>query len=401
MQSNMNNKIGFYLSNINSNQDSKHTNSCRVCGNNFFTEPLLLYKNMPGTAQYLPDAKSLTNDQGVDLKVYQCSGCGLVQLNNQPVPYYKEVIRAAAVSEEMTKFRTKQFKKFIEKFNLKKKKMLEIGCGRGEYLSILQSLGANTYGLEYAQESVNFCISEGLNVSQGFIENSKYDIDNAPFDGFLILNFLEHLPNINSVLRGIFNNLINEGIGLVEVPNFDMIIKKNLFSEFVRDHLFYFTKDTLKNTLKLNGFDVVNCSVVWHGYIISAVVKKIEKIQIEDFYQHQDNIKNEINNYIDRFKDKRIAIWGAGHQSLAVLSLANLSDKISYVIDSAIFKQNKYTPATHIPIVSPNKLLSDPPSAVIIMAASYSDEVSNNLIRNYDSKISIAILRNNRLEIIR
>ena len=383
------------------NQDINYANSCRVCENSFFTEPLLLYKNMPGTAQYLPDAKSLTNDQGVDLKVYQCSGCGLVQLNNQPVPYYKEVIRAAAVSEEMTKFRTKQFKKFIEKFNLKKKKMLEIGCGQGEYLSILQSLGANTYGLEYAQESVNFCISKGLNVSQGFIENSKYDIDNAPFDGFLILNFLEHLPNINSVLRGIFNNLINEGIGLVEVPNFDMIIKKNLFSEFVRDHLFYFTKDTLKNTLKLNGFDVVNCSVVWHGYIISAVVKKIEKIQIEDFYQHQDNIKNEINNYIDRFKGKKIVIWGAGHQSLAVLSLANLSDKISYVIDSAIFKQNKYTPATHIPIVSPNKLLSDPPSAVIIMAASYSDEVSINLIRNYDSKISIAILRNNRLEIIR
>lgn len=389
------------MSNINSNQDSKHTNSCRVCGNNFFTEPLLLYKNMPGAAQYLPDAKTLTNDQGIDLKVYQCSGCGLVQLNNQPVTYYKEVIRAAAVSEEMTKFRTKQFKKFIEKFNLKKKKVLEIGCGRGEYLSILQNLGANMYGLEHAQESVNFCISEGLNVSQGFIENSKYEIDNAPFDGFLILNFLEHLPNINLVLRGIFNNLINEGIGLVEVPNFDMIIKKNLFSEFVRDHLFYFTKDTLKNTLKLNGFDVVDCSVVWHGYIISAVVKKIEKMQIEDFYQHQDNIKNEINNYIDRFKGKKVAIWGAGHQSLAVLSLANLSDRISYVIDSAIFKQNKYTPATHIPIVSPNKLLSDPPSAVIVMAASYSDEVSINLIRNYDSKISIAILRDKGLEIIR
>ena len=156
-----------------------------------------------------------------------------------------------------------------------------------------------------------------------------------------------------------------------------------------------------KNTLKLNGFDVVNCSVVWHGYIISAVVKKIGKIQIEDFYQHQDNINNEINNYIDRFKGKKIVIWGAGHQSLAVLSLANLSDKICYVIDSAIFKQNKYTPATHIPIVSPNKLLLDPPSAVIIMAASYSDEVSKILIKNYDNKFSIAILRDNRLEIIR
>ena len=46
-------------------------------------------------------------------------------------------------------------------------------------------------------------------------------------------------------------------------------------------------------------------------------------------------------------------------------------------------------------------MLSDPPNAVIIMAASYSDEVSKNLEKNFDNKFSIAILRDNRLEIIR
>lgn len=78
---------------------------CRVCGNKFFEEPLLRYKNMPRAAQFLTDAESLESDKGVDLKVCQCSGCGLVQLSNAPVPYYRAVIRAAAFSEEMKDIR--------------------------------------------------------------------------------------------------------------------------------------------------------------------------------------------------------------------------------------------------------------------------------------------------------
>tara|TARA_B100000315_G_C14451813_1_gene529494 strand:- start:362 stop:1048 length:687 start_codon:yes stop_codon:yes gene_type:complete len=226
-------------------------------------------------------------------------------------------------------------------------------------------------------------------------------IKNSPFDGFLILNFLEHLPNINSVLRGIYNNLNEKGVGLVEVPNFDMILQKNLFSEFISDHLFYFTENTLKTTLRINGFEVIDNSIVWHGYIISAVVKKIQRMRVESFYQQQNYIKNEIEKYIDRFKKKKVAIWGAGHQAFTVIALANLSDRISYVIDSAIFKQNKYTPSSHIPIVSPETLESDPIDAVIIMAASYSDEIAKNLIEKFNNNLSISILRENGLEIIR
>lgn len=96
---------------------------CRVCGHKYFKERLLRYKNMPKAAQFLPDARSLKSDQGVDLEVCQCSGCGLVQLNNDPVPYYREVIRASSVSEEMKDFRKKQFAHLAEKYLLKKKKL--------------------------------------------------------------------------------------------------------------------------------------------------------------------------------------------------------------------------------------------------------------------------------------
>lgn len=365
---------------------------CRVCNNAFFKKPLLKYENMPKAAQHMPDAKSLESDKGIDLEVCQCSGCGLVQLSNDPVPYYREVIRAASISPEMADFRKKQFGEFVKKYSLKGKKIVEIGCGKGEYISIMQETGVKAYGLEYLAESVKQCNDKGLAVSKGFIESGGDRLKDTPFDAFFILNFLEHLPKINLTLAGICNNLSDGAVGLVEVPNFDMILRKKLFSEFIGDHLFYFTKQTLISTLQQNGFEVIECSEVWHDYISSAVVRKREMLDISDFYGHQTKIRNEINKYVMRFGNKKVAIWGAGHQALAVMSLTNLADKIKYVIDSAPFKQGKFTPATHILIVSPAALDTDPADAVIVMAASYSDEVTRIIREKYGKKINVAIL---------
>jgi len=361
---------------------------------------LLRYENMPKAAQFLPDKESLEGDRGIDLEVCQCSGCGLIQLSNEPVPYYREVIRAAAFSEEMRGFRMKQFSRFVKDYSLEGKKVIEIGCGLGEYLSIMQQFGVNAYGLEYSAESVMKCVQNGLRVSEGFIQGSACRLDDAPFDAFFMLNFLEHLPDPNETLTGIYHNLADDAIGLVEVPNFDMMLRNKLFSEFICDHLFYFTKETLSTTLRLNGFEVLDCQEVWHDYVISAVLKKRVKLTISHFSQYQGRLKKGIEEYIGRFKDKQVAIWGAGHQALAVISLADLADRVKYVVDSAIFKQGKYTPATHIPIVSPDVLDSDPVDAVIVMAASYSDEVVRIIQQKYDKNINISILRDFGLEIV-
>jgi 2-polyprenyl-3-methyl-5-hydroxy-6-metoxy-1,4-benzoquinol methylase len=355
---------------------------------------------MPKVAQFLPDAATLASDQGVDLEICQCSGCGLVQLLNEPVSYYRDVIRAAAYSPEMKAFRLAQFKDFLDKYQLAGKKVLEVGCGCGEYLTLMQESGAAAYGLEHLAESVAKCQAIGLNVSQGFIASSDYQLKDAPFDAFFILNFFEHLPDPNSLLRGIYHNLAEGAVGLIEVPNFDMIVEKKLFSEFMTDHLLYFTKETLNNTLKLNGFDILASDVVWHDYIISTVVSKRPKLDLTHFYQDQEKIKKEILDFVSKFSIRKIAIWGAGHQALAIMSLADLTGKIRYVIDSALFKQDKFTPATHIPIVSPKKLISDPVDAVIIMCASYSDEVVKIIQAKYGSNIKIAVLRDFGLEMV-
>ncbi|BCK86741.1 hypothetical protein MIZ01_0507 [Sideroxyarcus emersonii] len=373
---------------------------CRMCSLPLGSERLLHFGNMPKAAQFLPNADSLAQDAGVDLDIYQCAACGLVQTGNAPVPYYKEVVRAAAFSAEMKEFRHEQFAAFVRKHGLLGKKLLEVGCGRGEYLSLFQEEGVDAYGIEYAEPSVAHCMAQGLNAACGFIDSADYAVPHAPFDAFAVLSFLEHWPDPNAGLRGIAHNLSDDGIGLVEVPNFDMILNKNLFAEFISDHLCYFTRDTLQTLLRLNGFEVIECNEVWHGYILSAVVRKRKPCDVSAFAVSRLKLQHEFRDVIRQHGAQGIAIWGAGHQALAMIALLELAGEIDYVVDSAPFKQNRFTPASHIPIVAPERLNTHPVALIIVMAASYSDEVARYIRREWGNSMRVAILREDGLQLV-
>ena len=153
-------------------------------------------------------------------------------------------------------------------------------------------------------------------------------------------------------------------------------------------------------TLALNGFELLDCTTVWHDYIISAQVRKRTQIDLGRFVQQRTRLSNELHAYLNRFKPESVAIWGAGHQALAVISMLNLAGNIHFVVDSAPFKQGRYTPATHIEIISPETLDSTNIHTIIIMAASYSDEVAGVVKERYGNRMSVAILRNDGLEIV-
>jgi SAM-dependent methyltransferase len=373
-------------------------NRCRICGQHFFGEPLLRYANMPKAAQKFPEAPDLATETGIDLEVCQCAGCGLVQLSNDPVPYYREVIRAAAVSAVLRDSKTRQFADFVERFGLQGKRVIEIGCGRGEFLSLLPPLGVAAHGLEDSPDAVVHCRGNGLLVEQGYVEGDGTTLANGLFDAFLLLMFLEHMPDPNAALRGIHRNLNEGAVGVVEVPNFEMLLRKKLFSEFIGDHLLYFSQETLQTTLNLNGFEVIEFSEIRNDYVISAIVRKRGRLDISHFYEYQVKITADIHAYLARFPAQRVAVWGAGHQALAIIALTGIADQIRYVVDSAPFKQGKFTPATHLPIVGPQALDEDPVDAVIVMAASYSDEVAGIVRQRLGPTTPVAILRDFGLE---
>jgi 2-polyprenyl-3-methyl-5-hydroxy-6-metoxy-1,4-benzoquinol methylase len=375
-------------------------NQCRICKGPFLFPALLEYPSSPRSAQgFLDNLEEL--DDVVDLKIYQCQQCGLVQHNLKPVDYYKDVIRAIAYSEEMGRFREKQLAEWIQKFNLKDKKILEVGSGQGEYLELLlKAGGAKVYGIENSKESVKIAKKKGLNIQQGYLSKDYENSCAKNFDAFATFNFMEHWPDISSSLHSLQNCLNESAVGLVEVPNFDFMLKNGMYSEFTTDHIFYFTEKTLRTVLETHGFYVIEINSIWHDYILSAQVKKRTALNISSFTIKQNKIVSELRVFINKFKKNEVIIWGAGHQALAVISIANINSKVSHVVDSAKFKQNKYTPGTHLLIKDPQSIHQDLPKAIIIMAAAYSDEVAKNISSQYPEVKNIAILRENGLEVL-
>lgn len=373
---------------------------CRVCAEPLPATPCLHYHDMPGAAQGFPDAAGLAGDRGAELALFECAACGLLQLPGAPVPYYREVIRAIAYSPAMRGFREAQFADWVHRHGLAGRRVLEIGCGRGEYLALLQAAGLDAQGLEHGMESVRACRAAGLQATRGYLSRRSGTLPGAPFDAFASFNFLEHWPDPVGGLRAMAHNLAAGGVGLVEVPNFDMILRQGLFSEFIADHLLYFTEATLRFTLHRAGFEVLSCRPVWHDYILSAEVRKRAPLDVGLLETRRAAISDALRAFLARFPAGQVAVWGAGHQALAVIALAGIAGGLRYIVDSAPFKQGRFSPASHLPIVAPAALAADPVRAVIVMAASYSDEVAAILRRDHDPALALAILRDDGLEVV-
>lgn len=365
-------------------------NKCKLCGSIINTAPIISYKDVPAKAQHLPSKSELKSDKGIDLHVYKCKWCSLIQLTNNPVSYYKDVIRASGFSKEMIDFRHSQFDSFIKKYSLKN--IIEIGCSNGDFLSIMKAHCKKASGLEHSVSLVEKCKSKKLNVYQGYIDTENFKLKDK-FDSFYSLNYLEHVPNPNVFLKGIYNILEEGGYGLVEIQNTDKLIDENMYSEFMLDHLVYYTKDTLNKILTQNGFDVLNINNIWEDYIISAEVKK------KPIVSHQNKTKTfiqtlskSINNYIDKFDS--VSVYGAGHQSFSIISLSNLQNRVKYIVDDADFKQNRYSPQSHIKIISFDDFLKDKTKAIIVIGGSYTKFIIDKL-KNID--INISYIDNNKL----
>jgi SAM-dependent methyltransferase len=373
--------------------------TCIVCGARFFEPELLTLDGMPASAQNIPQKKELDDDKALSLSLCQCSGCGLVQFNCSPVPYYKDVIRAGGYSTTMVELRKRQYQHFIDTYNLYQKKIVEIGAGQGEFLSILKEFEVKAFGIEHNAELVKIGRNNSLVIQQGFAGNEETKFDDAPFDAFVSFNYLEHQPKPNDMLRCIFENSSDDAVGLVTVPSFEYIKQYDGYYELIRDHIAYYTFDTLEILFEKNGFAVLEKEIV-NRDTLSIIVQK-KKRDVSAIVESYTSLPREINQVIDSYKkeNKKIAIWGASHQGFTIMSTANLSGKIEYIIDSALFKQGKYAPASHVPIVSPDYYFEHKVDVIIIIAPGYTDEIEK-IIRERYGNLTVYSLSFGRLNII-
>lgn len=374
-------------------------NHCIICGAELIAKPLMKCKNMPASAQDIPTKEELSQDTGIDLTLYQCSGCGLVQFDCEPVSYYRDVIRSGGYSTTMVELRRAQYSHFIDMCGLKGKKIIEIGCGQGEFLQVLTEFPVQAYGIEHKADLVALARAKGLNVERDFAEDETVKLKNGPFDAFLSFNFLEHQPNPNGMMHCIYENLTDNGYGLITVPSFEYILEHDAFYELLRDHIANYTQDSLRFLVEKNGFRVLECQRI-NRDTWSMIVQKRPKANVSGLISNFTQLTEQMHQYVSsrHAAGKKVAIWGASHQGFTAASTTGCADMIHYIIDSAPFKQGKYAPASHIPIVAPDYFFQDPVNCILVIAPGYTKEIVETIRTKFGENVEISVLRTAEVE---
>ncbi|MDD3252688.1 MAG: class I SAM-dependent methyltransferase [Lachnospiraceae bacterium] len=399
---------------------------CIACGKELPKRSLFELDGAPASAQDIPDETQVRMDRGVTLHLYQCEDCGLVQFDCEPVAYYKDVIRAGGFSTTMTELRRIQYDHLIGTYHLEHKRFLEVGCGRGEFLKVLKEFPVHAFGMEHKTDLVQLAREQGLTVWQEFPETSDQVFAGGAegkFDVFLSFNFLEHQPHPDVMLQAIYHNLAEDGMGLVTVPSLEYILEKGSYYELIRDHIAYYSFGTLRGLLEQNGFKVLEEEMI-NRDTISMIVKKAplcetpadpaaktrvmqqEKaaleadISVEPLVEGYQIVTEEIDALLRDLKQKgkTLAVWGASHQGFTLAATTKLKDHVEYIIDSAPFKQGRFAPASHLPILSPDDAVKRPVGAILIVAPGYTEEIAGIIRQRFGGDVETLTLRTNRIE---
>ena len=131
-------------------------------------------------------------------------------------------------------------------------RMLEPGCGRGEFLKNFKDLGLDVVGVDASPEAIKFV--DGLDIKLCDIENEKLPFDDNTFDVIYSKSFIEHLYYPEKYLEEAYRVLKPKGMLLTLVPDWESNYKI-YFDDFT--HRTPFTKMALTDVYKLYGFKEV------------------------------------------------------------------------------------------------------------------------------------------------
>lgn len=155
------------------------------------------------------------------------------------------------------------------------KKILDYGCGTGEFLSTCKKAGWQISGIEpsekarrQAEQSTSIPIKESLN-----------DETESNFSAITLWHVLEHVPNLNEVLQELNRRLNPKGTMFIAVPNHKSQdaarYKENWAGYDVPRHLWHFSQHSMKLLLENNGLKLVRTvPMKLDSYYISLLSEK-------------------------------------------------------------------------------------------------------------------------------
>jgi SAM-dependent methyltransferase len=329
-----------------------------------------------------------------------CESCGFIgntRFDPELIEYSESYEETQGFSPRFRAFAEDLARSLVEELDLRDREILEIGCGKGEFLALLCELGPNR-GVGIDPGYVEGRLASPANDRMTFIRDF-YDERYAELTGDLICcrHTLEHIGPISDFLRLVRGSAERRSGSHVffEVPDVVRVLRETAFWDIYYEHCSYFSAGSLERTFAAHDFGVTALEVAFEGqYLLmtgqagraAGVTNRGEPVSelrghVEAFvagYRHQ--VEHWLAE-LERVRGRRPVVWGSGSKAVAWLTTLGVDDEVEYVVDINPYKQGKFMAGTGHEIVAPAFLADYRPEAVIIMNPVYREEIAGELDR--------------------
>jgi SAM-dependent methyltransferase len=337
-----------------------------------------------------------------DIVLAFCEECGFISnvaFDPSKVEYSSVYEDQQSFSSTFNVFAQDLAKRLVEKHNLRDKNILEIGCGKGDFLALLCELGHN-YGVGIDPAYINGRIQSKASDRLTFIRD-YYSERYANYHGDLVCcrHTLEHIYNtaefVNGVRRAIANRL--DTIVFFEVPDVTRVLLELAFWDIYYEHCSYFSLGSLARLFRSCRFEIVDLSIDFNDQYLLIEAKptkqkskKVHELEesVQETAKHVRNFSANCSDKISQWKSKlreihadkkRAVVWGSGSKCVSFLTTLNVKDEIDYVVDINPYRHGKFIPGAGKKIMPPKFLKRYDPDVVIVMNSAYRDEIRQML----------------------
>lgn len=333
-----------------------------------------------------------------------CATCGFISntaFEPAKTEYSGRYEETQGFSPTFNRFHKDLAERLIEKYELRSKTVLEIGCGKGEFLMLLAEMGDNTgIGIDpgVKPDRIDNATARRVEFIADFYSEKYGELD-ADFVACKMT--LEHIPDVQNFLRTVrrglgdrFNTII-----FFQVPEALRILRECAFEDIYYEHCSYFTPASLARAFRSAGFDVVDISVEYSEQYLTiearpraADAAPLPSLPLEESVEEVMSLMTsfemrcaaKMQAWKKRVGDavnagKTVALWGSGSKAVSFMTSCDLGDAITAVTDVNPYRHGHYMPKTGHRIVAPNDLKEIRPDFVVVMNKVYEPEIKKSL----------------------
>ncbi len=340
------------------------------------------------------------------LEVVACTECGFVfnqAFDPSLIEYGDSYDNTQCHSPQFDDYMHTLAMKLIERHQLRGKRIVEVGCGKGHFLRLLCRLGGNRgYGFDPTYVGPD-TVDDGSVQFVRELYSERHASVRADF--VCCRHVLEHVPQPRALLESVrLATGCDPAVPVFfEVPTLDWILEHTCFWDVFYEHCSYFTDQTLSFAFRESGFDVTATSHAFGGQYLwlearahsRAVSSTMEAVSLAKIALFRARVNASVTMWSERFRaaaaEGGLAIWGAGAKGVTLVNLLDpTATLVRYVVDINPNKQGTFLPGTGHPILAAEALRDDPVRHLVIMNPNYLDEISAQvaLLRGDDIAIT-------------